>query len=165
VPVIHQHDVVGGERELIAAARGGAVDRAQIGLPRIARGILDRQPGLVGELAEIHLVAVARLAQHADVGAGAEDILLAGLEHHRPHLRVLEAQPLHRVGELDVDREVIGIELELIVRTEPARGVHVHDEKGDLAIHLDPPMAVTAGIGLHVDGCHWRTSSCIIMHV
>src|SRR5712691_3541311 len=74
------------------AAGGIAVDRTQINLFGILAGILDRQPGLVGELAEVHLVAVRRLAEHADIGAGAEHIVLAGLDDDAAHLRMLEAQ-------------------------------------------------------------------------
>jgi hypothetical protein len=33
---------------------------------------------------------------------------------------MLEAQPLQRVGQLDVDAEVVGIELELIALEQPA---------------------------------------------
>jgi hypothetical protein len=77
-------------------------------------GILDGVSGLVGEFAEIDLVGVARARQHADIGAGAENPRLAGAQQHGAHLRMLEAQPLESVGELDVDPEVVGIELELV---------------------------------------------------
>ena len=68
---------------------------------------------------------------------------------------MLEAQPLHRVVELDVDAEVVGIELELVV-AEPAGLVDVHDQVGDVAVILDAPVPVARGVGLIVD------QSCLI---
>ena len=63
---------------------------------------------------------------------------------------MLEAQPLHRVVEFDVDAEVVGIELELVV-AEPAGLVDVHDQIGDVAVILDAPVPVARGVGLVVD--------------
>ena len=63
---------------------------------------------------------------------------------------MLEAQPLHRVVQFDVDAEVVGIELELVV-AEPAGLVDVHDQIGDVAVVLDAPVAVARGIGLVID--------------
>ena len=99
-------------------------------------------------------MAVGRLAEHADIGAGAEYVVLAGLDDDRTHLRMLEAQPLDRIVELNVDREVVGIELELVVRRQAAVRRDVHDQERNVAVRLDPPMAVTAGLGLEVDRCH-----------
>ena len=112
--VVDQHDVVGGHRELIAAAGRAAADRGQVGLAGIFAGVLDRQSGFVGELAEIHLVAVRGLAEHADVGAGAEHAFLGGTQDDGPDLGMLEAQPLHGVGEFDVDAEVVGIQFQFV---------------------------------------------------
>ena len=89
--------------------------------------ILDAVARLVGELAEVDLVGVGRARQHADVGAGAEHARLARAQHHDLHLRVLEAQPLDRVGELDVDAEVVGVELELVALEQAALLVDVHE--------------------------------------
>ena len=91
-----------------------------------------------------------RLAEHADIGAGAEHVVLARLDDDAAHLRMLEAQPLHRVVQFDVDAEIVGIELELVV-AEPAGLVDVHDQVGDVAVVLDPPVAIARGIGLEVD--------------
>ena len=63
---------------------------------------------------------------------------------------MLEAQPLHRVVELDIDAEIVGIELELVV-AQAAGLVDVHDQIGDVAVGLDAPMAVARRIGLIVD--------------
>ena len=72
--VVDQHDVVAGQRQLVAAAGRGAAKRRQVALPGIGRGVLDREPRLVGELAEIDLVRVRRPGQRADIGAGAEHV-------------------------------------------------------------------------------------------
>ena len=153
--VVDQHDVVGGERELVAAARRIAVDGADVNLFRALGGVLDGEPRLVGELAEVHLGAVRRLAEHADIGAGAEHVVLARLDDDATHLGVLEAQPLHRVVQFDVDAEVVGIELELVV-AEPAGLVDVHDQIGDVAVILDFPVAIAGRIRLVVDDVRHR---------
>src|SRR5215469_4329333 len=73
---------------------------------------------------------------------------------------MLEAQALHRVVELDVDAEVVGIELELIVAHQRRVLVDIHDELGDLAAKGEPPMAIACGLRLKVDaGGHATQSS------
>ena len=47
---------------------------------------------------------------------------------------MLEAQALHGVGQLDVDAEIVGIELQLVAGTQPRILVHVHGEVGDAAL-------------------------------
>ena len=149
--VVHQHDVVAGERELVAAAGRGAVHDAEVFLVGVLARFLDRIARLVGELAEVDLVRVRRARQHADVGAGAEHAVLGRLEDDDLHLRVLEAQPLDRVGELDVDAEVVGVELELIAAEQAGLLVHVHGEGGDLAVGGELPVAVARRLGAEVD--------------
>ena len=91
-------------------------------MPRVRAGVLDGEPRLVGELAEVHLEARGpSCAEHEDVGAGAEDALLQARDDDGVHLGVLEAQALDRVGELDVDAEVVGVELQLVVRATGRR--------------------------------------------
>jgi hypothetical protein len=96
-------------------------------------------------------VRVGRARQHADVGAGAEHTVLARLQHHDFNFRMLEAQPLHRVVEFDIDAEVVGIEFELIAVEQAAGLVDVHDQLGDIAIELQLPMPVATRLGLEVD--------------
>ena len=48
----------------------------------------------------------------------AEHLLLRAGDDHRAHLRVLEADALHRVVELDVDAQVVAVELELVAGTQ-----------------------------------------------
>ena len=174
--VVHQHDVVGGKRQLVAAAGSIAVDGTKIDLLGILRRVLDGQTRLVGELAEVYLLAVCRLAEHADIGAGAEHIVLARLNDDATHLRMLEAQPLHGVVELDIDGKIVGVELELVLIGEPAGRIDIHDQIGNVAVALDAPMAVARGIGLEIDGLHVLTGAgvkpsgdllplCIILHI
>jgi hypothetical protein len=89
--------------------------------------------------------------QHADVRAGAEDLLLAARDHHGLHGRVLEAQPLHRVVQLDVHAQVIGVELQLIAGTDAAPLVDVHRERRRLAVDVELPVPVAGGAGLEAD--------------
>ena len=81
--VVGQDDVVGGERQLVAAAGAGAGDDADHALAGEFAGVLDGVAGLVGELAEVDLVGVRRARQHADVGAGAEHPRLARAQQDR----------------------------------------------------------------------------------
>ena len=149
--VVDEEDPLGGHRELVAASRRGPVDRAQVALARVRARVLDRAPGLVGELAERDLARVARPAEHADVRAGAEHPLLARTDHHRRHLGMLEAQPLHRIGQLDVDPEVVGVELELVSGREAAGLVDVELQGGDAALGAQAPVTVALRRGAHVD--------------
>ena len=64
---------------------------------------------------------------------------------------MFEAQPLHRVGEFDIDAEVVGIQLELIALEQPAVLVDVHGQRRDVAIDLELPMPVARRIGLEID--------------
>ena len=64
---------------------------------------------------------------------------------------MLEAQPLHRVGELDVDAEVVGIQLELIALEQPAILVDIHGEGRDVAGDIELPVPVARRIGLEID--------------
>ena len=132
--VVGEDDVIGRKRELIAAAGRGAVDDGDEALAGIFAGVLEAVAGLVGELAEIDLVRVGRAREHADIGAGAEHAVLARADHHDLHLRMLEAQPLHGVGELDVDAEIVGIELELVALEQAAILVDVHGQRRDVAV-------------------------------
>ena len=100
-----------------------------------------------------------RFAEHADIGAGAEHIVLAGLDDDRAHFRMLEAQPLHRVVEFDIDAEVVGVELEFVAVEQPAGLIDVHDQIGDVAVALDAPVAVARRLGLEIDGLHDQTGA------
>jgi hypothetical protein len=66
---------------------------------------------------------------------------------------MLEAQPLHRVGEFDVDTQIIGIELELIAFEQSAILVDVHGQRRDVISNVELPMAVARRVGLEIDVC------------
>ena len=67
------------------------------------------------------------------------------------HLRMLEAQPLHRVGELDIDAEIVGIELQLVAVEQAALLVDVHGQGRHLAVAGHPPMPVAVGTDPELD--------------
>ena len=94
---------------------------------------------------------VRRAGEHADVGAGAEHLVLAGLEYDDLHFRVLEAQALQRIGEFDVDAEVVGVELELVALKQRRILVDVHDQVGDFAVELELPVLVSLRGTIEVD--------------
>jgi hypothetical protein len=89
--------------------------------------------------------------QHEDVGAGAEHLLLGAGDDDRAHFRVLEADALDRVVQLDVDAQVIAIELELVAGTQAGVLVEVGGELGHRTFEAQLPVAVLAGMGLVVD--------------
>ena len=64
---------------------------------------------------------------------------------------MLEAQPLHRVVQFDIDAEVVGIELQLVARREPAVFVDVHRESRDRPGEAQPPMPIRGRLGSKVD--------------
>ena len=131
--VVGEHDVIGRERQLIAAAGRGAIDDGDEALPGIFGEVFQAVAGLVGEFAEIDFVGVGRARQHADVGAGAEHAVLARAHQYDLYFRMLEAQPLHRVGQFDVDAEIVGIEFELIALEQPGILVDVHGQRRNVA--------------------------------
>ena len=83
-PIVDEDDLVARQRQLVAAAGRGAVDGGDPRLPGVGGGVLDGVARLVGELAEVDLVAVRRAGQHLDVGAGAEHLVEAAGERRPP---------------------------------------------------------------------------------
>ena len=125
------------------------------GLAAVRRGVLDAVAGLVGELAEVDLVAMGRPGEHLDVGAGAEHLARgrvgAAGDDDRLDLGVLEAQPLHGVVQLDVDAEVVGVELQLVVVAQSGVRRHGQDERRDRAVELETPVAVRGRARVEAD--------------
>ena len=150
--VVHQDDLVAGQRQLVAAARRGTVAGGQIPLPALSAGVFDREAGLVGVLAEVDLEGVCRSREHVDVGAGAEDFRVRRSNDDALHLRMLEPQPLDGVRQLDVDREIVRVALELELAVNAGERLHVEGEAGDFAVHLQLPVAVAAGVRLERQG-------------
>ena len=89
--------------------------------------------------------------EHLDVGAGAEELVERAGDDDRLHGRVLETQTLERVVQLDVDAEVVGVELQLVVVTEAAARVDGHRQRGDRRIDVELPVPVTGRLGVEAD--------------
>jgi hypothetical protein len=81
---------------------------------------------------------------------------------------MLETQPLHGIGQFDIDAEIVGIQLELVAFEQPAILIDIHRERRDVAIDGDFPMLIARRIGLEIDvfrtacenaifACHWAT--------
>ena len=102
-------------------------------------------------LQKLTFAAVRRAAQHHDVGAGAEDALLQRRDDDGVDLGVLEAEALDGVGELDVDAEVVGVQLQLVVRRQAGVLADVHRERGDRAVEGQLPVLVAVGVGFKSD--------------
>ncbi len=161
--VVDEDDLVARQRQLVATAGRCAVDGSDPRLPGLGRGVLDGVARLVGELAEVDLVAVGGAGEHLDVGAGAEDPCSLGTaetrvdaagDDDRLHARVLEAQPLRGVVELDVDAEVVAVELQLVAVAEPSVGRYAHRQRGDRSVDGEVPMPVAARVGCERDRSH-----------
>ena len=105
-------------------------------------GVLDSVAGFVSELAEIHLKRVSRLRQHTDIRPGAKHPLMPRGDNHRPHLRLLKPQPLHRIIQLDIHAQVIGILLKFITRMQRRILLHPQGKPRHRPIGRQPPMPV-----------------------
>ncbi len=64
---------------------------------------------------------------------------------------MLEAKALHRVGELDVDPEVVRVELQGVPGREAAVGIDLHLERGDGAVDRETPVPVAVWVAFEVD--------------
>jgi hypothetical protein len=149
--VVDQRDPVAGRGQFVAAARRGAADSGEIALAGMLGGILDRETRLVGESAEIDLVAVRRLGKRADIGAGAEHVVLTRADHDAAHLGMLETQPLHRIGQLDIDPEIVGIELQFGAGEQAAGGIDIERQRRHGPFAGETPMPIAAGLGRKID--------------
>ena len=149
--VIDEHDVIGRQRQFVTAAGGSAVDRADRFDARILAEILDTVAGLVGELAEIHLMRMARAGQHANIGTRRKHPRFGRAQHQHPHAGMFEPQPIDRVGQFDIDAEIVGIELEIVAFEQRRFFVDVHHQRRDFAVDLELPMAIARRLGLKID--------------
>ena len=92
-------------------------------------------------------------AQEANIGTGTEDLVVGTCEHHAANLGVLKAQAVDRIVQLDVDREIVGVQLE-VVHPLPHWVVFldVHRQRCNSAFGLEIPVDVPVGVGLKADG-------------
>ena len=149
--VVHQDDLVAGQRQLVAAARAGAVHGGEELQARVLRRVFQAVARLVGELAEVHLPGMGGDAEHEDVGARAEHLFLGAGHHDRAHLRVLEADAVDGVVQLDVDAQVVAVELELVAGAQARVLVEVRHQRGDRAVESEFPVVILGRISLVVD--------------
>ena len=149
--IVGEHDVIGRQRQLIAASGRGPVDHANKALPRVRAGILQPVAGLIGELAEVDLVGMRGARKHADVGAGAEHPVFRRTQHHHLDAGMLEPEPLHGVRQFDIDAKVIGIQLELITFEQAAILVDIHRQRRHLTVDGKLPVPVAGRLGLEID--------------
>ena len=103
------------------------------------------------ELAEVDFERVRRGAEHVNIRAGAEDSWLEARDDDCAHLRVLEANPLDGVGELDIDAEVVRVELQLITVGQRLVFLDVHRERRDASVDLEFPVTVLVRRRLEAD--------------
>jgi len=72
-------------------------------------------------------------------------------DHHRAHLRMLEANPVERVVELDVHAEVVAVQLQLVAGADAAVLGDAHAQRRDRSVEPQRPVPVTRGVRLVVD--------------
>ncbi|MNN10352.1 hypothetical protein D3C81_1232740 [compost metagenome] len=165
--VVHQQDFVAGQRQFIAAAGAGAVDRCQELQAAVLRRVFDAVAGLVGELAEVDLPRMAADAEHEDIGARAEHLVLAAGDDHGAHFGVFEADAVERIVQFDIDAKVVAVQLELVAGTQAGVLVDIHCQRGDRAFELQLQVLVLGGGGLVLDaggGGHGGVSSVKLHH-
>src|SRR6185295_19215128 len=91
------------------------------------------------------------LRQHVDVGAGGEDPVLGAGEDHDANGRMLEANPLQRVVQLDIDTEVVRVQLQSISGSKPAAFVDVERERCRRSVDVQLPVTVARWIGSEIN--------------
>jgi hypothetical protein len=64
---------------------------------------------------------------------------------------MFEAQALHRIGELYIDAEVVGVQLELATLEQAAIRIDVHRQRRNRSIERETPVAIATWISLKVD--------------
>src|SRR6516165_4607377 len=89
--------------------------------------------------------------EHLDIRARAKHLFFGRSENDGGDLRMLETEPLHRIIEFDIDRQIIRIQLELVTRADTAVLVHIHRQSGDLAVEAELPVAVAVGTSPKLD--------------
>ncbi len=149
--IVDQQDAITGQRHLVAATGAGAVHGGQELQARMAAGVLDAVARLVGELAEVDLPGVRRQTEHEDVGARAEDAVLAAGDDDSAHFRMLEADAVQRIVQFDVDTKIVGIELQLVAGLDAAILGDIHRQPRSRPVEAEFPVPVLGGIGLIVD--------------
>ena len=89
-------------------------------------------------------------AEHVDVGARAEDAVLAAREDDGLDAGVLEPDALQRVRQLDVDAEVVRVELQAVAGRVRALFLDREDEPRDGPVDVELPVDVAVRVRLEV---------------
>ncbi|OQB26314.1 MAG: hypothetical protein BWY11_00010 [Firmicutes bacterium ADurb.Bin182] len=147
--VVDHGDLVAGQGQLVTAAGRGAIEGRQELQAGVLAGVLEAVAGFIGELAEVDLPGVGRQAQHVDVGPRAEHARLGAGDDDALDLRMLEAQALRGIVQLDVHAKVVRIQLEFVTRAYAAIFLNVEHEAGDRsAVGKQFPMPVLCRFGI-----------------
>src|SRR5262249_18599860 len=64
---------------------------------------------------------------------------------------MLETNALDRVGQLDVDAEIVGVQLESVLRRQPSIFADVHCQRGNSALECQLPMLVLSRVSFEAD--------------
>ena len=89
--------------------------------------------------------------QHEDIGARAEDAVLATGDDDGLDFRVLKANAVQGVMQLHVHAQVIAVELELVAGANATVFGNVELHAGDIALHFKRPVTVLAWLGAVID--------------
>src|SRR5262245_33930604 len=73
---------------------------------------------------------------------------------------MLEPDPVERIGELDVDAEVVRVELELVARADARVFGDVHGQRRDLAGEGQPPVSIPGGRRIENNALPLRPGLC-----
>ena len=65
--------------------------------------------------------------------------------------RMLEPQPLQRVVQLDVDAQVVGVQLQLVVVAQATARIDRHGQRRDRPVDVEAPVAVLRRLGLEAE--------------
>ena len=142
--VVDQDDLVAGQRQFVAAAGAGAVDGGQELQARCRRESSRPLRVSLVNLQKLTFHAWLRDAQHEDVGARAEHLVLGAGHDDGAHFGMLEADAVDGVVELDVDAQVVAVELELVAGAQAGVLVEVGRQAWPRAFELRASSGGTA---------------------
>ena len=149
-PVVDQDYLLAGERQFVTAAAARAVERGDVVLAAVGARVLDRKAGLIGELAEVDLEAMVGVREHENVRSGTEHPVKRAIDRDHADPRMLEAQTGHGVGELDIHRQVVGVELERVSGSQAAGFIDLHRQPRAVARGFQFPVPIAARVGLEI---------------
>ena len=118
----------------------------------MAAGVFNTVAGFVGELTEVNFPSMGRKAQHKNIGARAKDAVFQTGDDNAFHFRMLKADALQSVVQLNIHTQVIGVEFELVSRADTCVFVDIELQGGDFAVVFDRPVLVLAWVDFVI---HW----------